>query len=282
MIIRIALLIAFAFMAQFASAYPLPKGPKSLQILPFNFTTGFDFEGIVELSNCSGSFIRLETSRDTDRALVLTNGHCLETGFPRPNQIVVGKQSSRRFTLLNSSAQSAGTVRADMIVYAAMTKTDMAIYRLTETYEQIQTRTGIRPLMLSSRRPERSQPIEIISGYWRRGYACAIDGFAYKLQEANYVCEDSMRYTQPGCETIGGTSGSPVVATGSRAVVGVNNTGNEDGGRCTMNNPCEIDEAGNVTYQQGHSYGQQTYWFYSCLTDLNELDLNKPGCQLFK
>ena len=93
---------------------------------------------------------------------------------------------------------------------------------------------------------------------------------------------DSVRYSRPGCETIGGTSGSPVVLAGTRTVVAVNNTGNDDGDRCTMNNPCEIDEHGQVTAEQGYSYAQQTSWIYTCLDSTGNLNLNQAGCKLIK
>lgn len=40
------------------------------------------FAGTVALSNCSGSVVRAPSSLPGDPALVLSNGHCLETGFP--------------------------------------------------------------------------------------------------------------------------------------------------------------------------------------------------------
>ncbi len=43
-----------------------------------------NFAGTVSLSNCSGSVVRMPNSAASDPALVLTNGHCLESGFPRP------------------------------------------------------------------------------------------------------------------------------------------------------------------------------------------------------
>src|SRR5262249_17948128 len=61
------------------------------------------FAGTVPLSNCPGSVIRFPNSADSDPALVLTNGHCLETGFPKPGEVIVGQSSSRSFGLLNSS-----------------------------------------------------------------------------------------------------------------------------------------------------------------------------------
>ncbi|MBC7464820.1 MAG: serine protease, partial [Bdellovibrio sp.] len=81
-------------------------------------------------------------------------------------------------------------------------------------------------------------------------------------------------------ETIGGTSGSPITKAGTKIVIGINNTGNEDGQKCTMNNPCEIDLQGNITFTKGVSYGQQTYQIYSCLNTARELDLTVQGCLL--
>lgn len=72
------------------------------------------------------------------------------------------------------------------------------------------------------------------------------------------------------------------MSTSNGEVIGVNNTGNEDGERCTLNNPCEVDANGNITVDQGAAYGQQTWWFYTCLTATRTLDLNKAGCQLAK
>ncbi len=250
--------------------------------LPPLFTAQYDFEGIVALSNCSGSLIRLENSKDSDKAMVLTNGHCLETGMPRPGQVFVNRNSNRTFRLLNSNAQGVGTVTATKIMYATMTKTDMTIYQLRETFADIKSSYNIDPLTLSSQPPRVSDKIEVISGYWKRGYSCAVEAIVPKLQEGDWICEESIRYSRPGCEVIGGTSGSPIVLANSRTVIGVNNTGNEDGAMCTVNNPCEISENGEKTAVQGYSYAQQTHWFYTCLNANNEMDMARVGCSLAK
>ena len=109
-----------------------------------------------------------------------------------------------------------------------------------------------------------------------------VENFIFQLKEDRWMWTDSLRYSRPGCETIGGTSGSPIIRAGTKTVIGVNNTGNEDGQRCAMNNPCEITEAGDVTFNIGYSYGQQTFWVYSCVTATNDIDLTKDGCLLPK
>jgi V8-like Glu-specific endopeptidase len=272
-------LLAVLTVASTAHALPLPNG-QQLVSLPANFTAQYNFEGIVGLDNCSGSVIRLENSRDTDNALVLTNGHCLETGFPKPGTYVYGKPSRRAFRLFNAGMEAVGRLTATTIVYSSMTKTDMTIYKLSETYADIKSKYGVNALTLSSQRPTEKTQIEVISGYWKRGYSCEIEAFIPHLEEAGFTWDDSIRYSRPGCQVIGGTSGSPIIQKDTRTVIGVNNTGSDSGDMCSMNNPCEIDSNGKKTAYRGYTYGEQTYWVYSCLNQYNEIDVNVPGCQL--
>ncbi|MER6219689.1 serine protease [Streptomyces sp900105755] len=240
-----------------------------------------NFAGTVSLSNCSGSVIRFPNSADSDPALVLTNGHCLETGFPEPGEVITGQSSSRTFGLLNSSGSKVATLRANQVVYSTMTDTDITIYRTTTTYAAIKSSYGISPLTVSASHPVAGTAIKVVSGYWRTIYSCNIDGFVYRLKEGDWTWKDSVRYTS-ACNTIGGTSGSPVVDTTTGQVVAVNNTGNEDGERCTVDNPCEVDQNGNVTVRQGINYAEETYIIPACFTTGNVLNLGASGCTLPK
>ncbi len=258
----------------------------ALQVtFPSAFTPDFDFEGIVALNNCSGGLVRFHDSSDSESAMVLTNGHCMEGGgifggFIKPGKHYLAKKSSRSFTLLKKDATSAGRVSATEIIYGTMTGTDMALYRLGKTYSEIATEFNLTPLTLAQEKGATGDPIEVISGYWKRGYRCAHSGEVYQLKEEGYTWNNSIRYTQPGCETIGGTSGSPVLAAGTKTVIGVNNTGNENGAECTMNNPCEVDENGKVTFAKGNSYGQQINPIYGCLGADHKIDLSLETCKL--
>ncbi|MEW2291705.1 serine protease [Streptomyces sp. NPDC006743] len=280
--------VAPAAAAQTTSAAPASAkaAQSSAQATPGHAQTApaakaVDFAGTVALSNCSGSVIRFPASADSDPALVLSNGHCLETGFPAPGEVIVGQASSRSFGLLNSAGSQVATLRASKVVYSTMTDTDVTIYQLTRTYAQIKSSYGISPLTVSDAHPVAGTAIKVVSGYWKRTYSCAIDGFVYRLKEGGWTWKDSVRYTS-ACNTIGGTSGSPVIDTATGKVVAVNNTGNEDGERCTENNPCEVDQSGNVTVRQGINYAEETYQIPACFTTGNRLDLNAAGCVLPK
>ncbi|MGW3041802.1 trypsin-like serine peptidase [Kitasatospora sp. NPDC001159] len=238
-----------------------------------------DFSGTVALSNCSGSLVRMPGSTGSDPGLVLTNGHCLETGMPGPGQVIVDQPSSRTFTLLDGSAGEVATLTATKVVYSAMTDTDVTIYQLDSSYDSIQAQTGIAPLTVSADHPVQGADIRVVSGYWKQIYSCSIDGFAYRLKEADWTMKDSVRYTSD-CNVIGGTSGSPVVDANTGQVVAVNNTINENGESCTLDNPCEVDQSGAVTVHQGIGYAQETYIIPSCFAAGNRLDLTLPGCTL--
>jgi hypothetical protein len=238
----------------------------------------------IALSNCSASLARYPSSLDTDRAMMLTNGHCYEGGFLSAGQVLVNRSSSRTGKLLDASGRSVANLRADLVLYATMTGTDVTLYRLTKTFAQLRSTTGLNALTIASTHPVDGHAVSIPSGYWKTTYSCAINGFVSTLREDQWTWHDSLRYLYPNstCQTIGGTSGSPIIDNASLQIVGANNTLNEQGQACTLDNPCEVNSDGSLTYTQGQNYGQETYWFTTCLTSTNAIDLNKTGCLLTK
>ena len=233
----------------------------------------------IRLNNCSASLVRFPTSVDTDRAMMLTNGHCFEGGFLSAGQVLVDRASSRTGSLLNSAGTTVATVTADRVLYGTMTNTDVLLYRLTQTIATIRTNTGVSPLTISSAHPADGISMFIPSGFHSRIWNCTINGFVPTLREDQWTWHDSIRYST-GCDTIHGTSGSPVVSVASGELVGINNTGNDNGQMCTLNNPCEVLPDGSTTATLGQTYGQETYWFNTCLTASRTIDLNLAGCLL--
>lgn len=262
--------------AALATATGILAGPAPAQAV-----TATTLASTIALSNCSASLVRYPSSVSTDRAMMLTNGHCYEGGFLSAGQVLQNRTSSRSGTLLNSSGSALGTVRADRILYATMTGTDVTLYRLTSTYATLSSRYGATALTISAGHPAAGASIAIPSGYWKRIWSCKIDSFVGTLREDVWTWHDSIRY-DPDCDTIPGTSGSPIVDAASGQIVGINNTGNEDGEMCTLDNPCEVDADGTTHAYEGQSYGEQTYWFTTCLTSSRTIDLTISGCLLTK
>jgi Trypsin-like peptidase domain len=239
-----------------------------------------DLTATIRLSNCSASLVRYPTSQSSDRAMMLTNGHCFEGGFIPAGQVITNRSSRRTGTLLRSNGSSALRLTADRVLYATMTGTDVTLYRLTRSFSSIQSATGIRPRTITASHPSPSDTF-VPSGFFARVFNCDIERFVQTLREDQWTWHDSIRYAR-GCDTIHGTSGSPVVSVATGEVVGINNTGNDDGERCTLNNPCEVNPDGTIFAQQGLNYGQQVFWFNTCLTSSRTIDLNRSGCLLTK
>ena len=281
-----ALVVRSVFVASFVATFVA----SSAQALPLfgNFpqefandneaARNFDFRGIVGISDCSGSLVRFDDSQDSDAAMVLSNGHCV--GMIAPGTVLLNTRSNKSFTILNQSAKNLGTVTAQKIIYATMTDTDLSLFLLKETFQNIESKFNIKPLTLARTAPVVGTNIEVISGYWKRGFSCAIESTVPTLKEADWTWSDSIRYSRPGCEVIGGTSGSPVIEAGTRTVIAVNNTVNESGKQCAMNNPCEVAADGTRFAQKGYGYAQQTFWLYSCRNADGAIDLNTAGCRL--
>ncbi|MEV6925102.1 Ig domain-containing protein [Dactylosporangium sp. NPDC051485] len=233
----------------------------------------------IALNNCSGSLIRWPQSVDADRAMLLTNGHCYENGFINAGVVLQNRASTRSGTLLSDSGASLGTVRADKLIYGTMTNTDVALYQLTDTFASIKSKYNTTALTVAAARPADGAAMTIPSSYWKQVWTCNINGFVGTLKEDQWTWHDSIRY-DTGCQTTHGTSGSPIIRSSDRQIIGINNTGNDDGQSCTLNNPCEVDANGAVTVHQGQSYGEETYWFTTCLDSSRAIDLTVAGCLL--
>jgi V8-like Glu-specific endopeptidase len=279
------LLFFLVLIPSFAFAFPeAPVDNLNFRpaVLKGRHAVSYDFEGIVKLSNCSGSLVKFHGQSDEAKAVVMTNGHCIQKpgGYLNPGEVWVNKPLMREMKIFKTKTLL-HPITSTKILYATMTNTDVAFYELTESYSQILARTGVAPFSLSDVHPSENTEIEIISGYWERGYSCAIDGFVAKLKEGEWLFTDSIRYTA-GCDTIGGTSGSPIIERGTKNVIAINNTSNESGARCTLNNPCEVGSNGEIFAQKGLRYGQQTFNVYSCLTQDFKFDLTLEDCALPK
>lgn len=278
--------LAFALAMTMSSAFALPVEKTRALVKMNNFkslSNNYDFEGIVKLSNCSGALIKFEGAPETNKAVIMTNGHCADLPggvFIAPGEVLVNKKVRRTVAIFDKN-DKLHRVTTTQFLFATMTDTDVSIYELELTYKQIKDQFDIEPFALSSKHPKTNTEMMIISGYWDRGWDCKIEEFIPTLKEDAYTWVDSLRYDDK-CDTTHGTSGSPIIERNTRTVIGINNTGNDSGERCTMDNPCEVSTDGTVTVRQGISYGQQTYTIYSCLNDKFAFDFKKAGCKLPK
>lgn len=239
------------------------------------------FAGTARLPGCSGAVVRWPAALDTDRAVVLTNGHCVRQPFLGAREVLVDEKRWMRMELLDGSGEVARTARGVRLAYASMFRTDLAVVSLWETYADLAD-AGVEPLVLAASGPARGERIRIPSGYWTEQRTCATRGTAHRLHEREWDWWRSIRLpARAGCAIRGGYSGSPIVSRETGLVVGVANTGYVGGRRC-IDSACEEDRRGRVRMVRHMNYGQQTSWLLGCLDGGRTFDLDTPGCRLAK
>ena len=245
--------------------------------------------GTVKINNgCSGALIRAPKGAATDRAVVLTNGHCVSPR-PAPGETIGSHAPApTAFTPVMISDDAGNVVqrsRVARVLGATMTGTDIAVLELDATYEEIGAH-GVNALMLAPSGPRPGDAIQVLSALSQQDWTCTVGAVVPELREGGYTMKDSIRYLLgSGCdgEAAGlshGDSGSPIVNSDTREIVGIHNTGNDDGEECTDDNPCEITADGTVLTTRGAKYGQQTADLISCFDGGRTFSLTAPGCRL--
>lgn len=235
-------------------------------------------EGAVTLNGCVGSVVRTPASRPQDPALLLTNGHCVAGDRPAPGTALVDQPADLEAPIADPQGWPQTTAHANRLVYATMTGTDIALYRLDQTYAQLQAEDA-KVFQLTSTPMRAGDPL--IMAYNTRRLNCTAEAVVPHLQEGGYQLDDSIRYaTTEDCTTTPGMSGSALLAPDGNTVVGIHNTHNNAGEQCTENNPCEIGPDGTVTSGPGRGYGQQVNMIADCFTEGSKLDLSRSGCTL--
>lgn len=247
----------------------------------FPLISNIDFEGIVKLSNCSGSLVTFKGAPKTNKAIVMTNGHCLPITSPR--QVIVNKPTKENaYVGLFDANRKLNKLPLSRVIYATMDSTDVAFYETTMTYAEIERKFNTEALVLNDEIVRLGTPIEVISGYWEISTLCEAEAIAPVLREGEFSWRNAIRYSSK-CMTKGGYSGSPVVEVNTRTVVGLHNTGNNGKLDCSDMNPCEQDLSGRLIFRElNRRYAQQVFQFYNCLNVKYEIDIEVEGCSVPK
>lgn len=283
---RAASLGALALLVLGAVLSPLPTSAVATSVVPTSVTSsaGADpgrFTGTARLPGCSGALVRWPAALDTDRAVVITNGHCVRVPYLGAREVLVDQKRWTRIELLDGRGAVARSARAVRLDYASMFRTDLAVLSLRETYADLAD-AGVAPLALAEAGPSRGDRIRIPSGYWTEQRTCTARGTAYRLHERAWDWWRSIRLpARDGCAIRGGYSGAPIVSRSTGLVVGITNTGYVGGRRC-IDSACEEDRRGRVRMVRHMNYGQQTSWLLGCLEGGRTFDLDVAGCRLAK
>ncbi|WP_344867267.1 serine protease [Amycolatopsis ultiminotia] len=239
-------------------------------------------EGTARIGACLGSVIRPRTARPDDPALALTNGHCIQGDRPAPGTAVADQPAGldQPVPIADRAGYPQTTARATRLVYATMTGTDIALYRLDKTYAQLSAE-GAKVFGLATA-PMRAGD-HLAMAYESNRPRCTVAAVVPHLREGGWQQDNSVRYAPSDtCVSRPGYSGTALLTPDGNTVAGINNTSNRDGAQCTDNNPCEVGPDGTITAAKGRSYGQQVAPLADCLVPGSRLALSRPDCTLTK
>ncbi len=275
------LVAALVLSASFSALAIKPLAPSIDPLIFKNTSSAFEpiFEGIVSLSNCSGSLVRFNGAPLSKKAIMMTNGHCL-SGLGN-NEVWVNKPSPRMSSVFDQQ-KNLHPLQLSRVIYATQVDTDVTFYEAKMTYQEILDQYGVEALTIGEDLVAVGTPISIVSGYWKILTSCEAEAIAPILREGEWIWKNSIRYSSK-CMTKGGYSGSPVIADNTRTVVGIHNTGNNGKLDCSDMNPCEQNENGELIFAEpNRRYAQQVYPFYDCLDENFDFDLSLQNCSVPK
>jgi hypothetical protein len=251
-------------------------------------------------SLCSGAMVTFKGRSSSAPALVLSAAHCSDRGkvqlplrtgsmaAPDMGEVLYRASYSRPLTLDTGNSDSPRTcVEADEIVYGTMTGADIVLLRLTETYAEIERRTGVRPFLVAEETAfAAGMLVRMPSSVWQNDRVCQIDATVETLKEHRWSWGPVLRLRagMSTCAIPHGTSGAPVIRIDTGEIIGVAGTASDaSGNACELNNPCEVNSDGSIRpATQEQPYVHFVHMFYRCLDAARNVDLDVAGCGLPK
>ena len=245
----------------------------------WNDTGKINYSGLVWLGNCSGFLVNMNSKQDSP-SFVITNGHCAGLTDKPSDMILVDVRKKFWAKFLVNNMKNAVEFNGDHIEYATMKGTDIAVLRLSNTYGEI-SKEGIMGFKISPMGAQVDEKViraDIHSMRLHR-YKCSIEHKVHILKEDKWSWKGAYR---DNCGSWEGSSGSPLISFKTGEVVGIHNTWQKNGGQCTLNNPCEMNEDGTISVFPTKTYSQRVKEIATCFNKKGEFDLYLKTCQLEK
>lgn len=229
---------------------------------------------IVKFKGCSAFIFAFEGAPRTNPALMMTNGHCVYDGGGNIEPGVALGAFEMSLPVIFSDEKE---VLTKSRIYATQTDSDIAIYALDGSYEDL----DIEPLILSASFAPVGTYVKVPSGFSQQTHRARIGSYPHAILEGRYSWNHPIRLEEMD-ELPDGSSGSPLVSETTGQVVGIYNTANEAGELCTSDNPCELGKNGKKEAFLHQNYGQVVSGLYSCLDDSFQVKASVAGCKLVK
>jgi hypothetical protein len=254
--------------------------------------SGPSFSGAGRYGNCSATLIESNSSNSAAPAYVLTAAHCVGSSLLSATTTILnqaeaaGKVMYFNYYQQNVAANNLIAVPATTIAYASMQQTDVAVVQIDSTLAALKEQ-GICAYKLASSRPTAGNSAinagVPLSGVLAANYGIHLSrcniGASVSIREGEYRFVDSFRHN---CSIVGGNSGSSLFSADTKEVIGVVNTTTNDSAMgeadCSLDKPCEVDSAGNVSTQSQYNYGQYIDFLAGCFNESGVFDTTLSSC----
>jgi hypothetical protein len=206
----------------------------------------------VVAADCSGSLFTMPGMNDGQRALVLTNGHCVGVGsfegrFPADGERFLGHVVEGSVILRKTRDEGGERFTYRKILFASMTGTDLAVIELEASFKYL-IDSGYVVYSLAPELPRLGMTLEFASYNRPVTSTCEVEQIVPVVKEGPWTWNSSVRLKAgPDCEFQSGQSGTAGTEPGSRLIYALAQTGYEGGPPCSFNNPCEVDPRTGVT-----------------------------------
>lgn len=228
------------------------------------FASSASYDAIAKIRNCSASVVKFTGQNSFDKALLLTNGHCVSNKLLGADAIVDAPYRDVATIYRGKTPLIVGSLVVDRIVYATMSDTDVAILRTNLTYDEIKQKLRIMPKQIAKAMPSIGDSVDVVSGNLEQSYHCKVSGSVALVKEDKWQWRNVVRIAKSSeCQIVPGASGSPVTDLDGK-ITALINTGNNDGLSCVIHNPCEIDSNGAISVVKDAVYAVDVEMLDSC------------------
>jgi hypothetical protein len=265
------------------------KGLSTVITLGILWTAQPSFANVaVVAGDCSGSLFKMPGMHDSDKALVLTAGHCVGVGsldgrYPADGEVFLNHPASDGVIVRTAKNEQGERLGYRRILFVSMTGTDLAVIELDASVRQLVER-GYTVYSLAPEIPKPGLTLEFDS-YNRDVHSiCEVDGIVPVVKEGPWRWEHSVRLKAgPACQYQPGQSGTAGIDTRSKLIYAIAQTGYQGGPPCSLNNPCEVHPGtGAITTAQiDQGYAIPTAALLGCYDQARrEFDFDQGTCTL--
>ena len=200
----------------------------------------------VTVSDCSGVVFIMPGMSADQKAMVLTNGHCIGIGgymnrYPDDGEVFVNREVTNSLILMRNKYDSGEFFGYSKVLFATLTGVDLAVIELDATYEELRS-GGYTVYKLATELPEKGMILNFDSYNRNANSSCEVEKTVPILREDRWTWSNFIRMVlSRTCHYVHGQSGTAGIDPSTGLIYALAQTVYEGGAACTLNNPCEVD-----------------------------------------